>query len=601
MLLPLLALLLFLPHPAEQHDLLFAKPAEQHDLITTCPATTADVTLHPGEAIEMQVVTPGETFRVQLPQAGSDWSLQGSRQAAPDLIAEMSASDHISSITGIKGPTGYVEFFDITMDFGFSQEEDLTWRSADKSYSLQLRVIPGVGTIMYTSNDIWKSRTVSSPTLFTVILPNPTESSCPDEGWALFSITEHDHQNVRVVKGFASYDGSFYNYTVEVLKGFVGPTDIHWVHKSSLMTDGKHREAVLELVTIAPPPVPIDYYFLYKGEIGQMQALNGRDYIVKQDDIIGTICERAERGDERLYRISLTRVLLNNLGRQGPDQGEEGLMFEAKGTWFDQLQTPHHENIVIRMHAAEGYLPWEGGHDNGLAGETRDRFAQICQASGQSSEIRVTFWEHDGVTPLDFHGNKLAMVIYDMDTGDVDTEGRRGGVEFVEVSGVAYSSRSKDTTIKEEKLPDHRIRFSASIFGTGSDNPTDPDNLVGQQANKAVVLVYDQPAEIKMMLGSTDLTTQTGKGPRFTMMTFTDHILCHQAVVGHVCHHVPRIPVTRDSIPVPGLPEGWAFYQTGDGPQTCLHSEGGSEATQAYEGQPSDHVSGFVAGREFST
>lgn len=549
----------------------FNPAGENNDLMTpsdvgpSCPRTIADVSLKvlsPGADLDSLIATPGSIFRVQLPEASMDWTL-------PNPGAD------IVGATGLKGSSGFVEFFEVQVGSSFAVEMVLTFTRADKVQSLELRVVPGAATIVFSLSDVWKSRVVSPPSYFSVVLRNPTDSSCDSQGWELVGIELNDHLNVKKVKSYSSINGLYYNFTFEVLREFRGPSEIHWLHESSRATDGTRRAATLELTTAYPAlPRLFNYYVLYQGEIGQLDALMNRDLVVNKDDsIIGMSCGPIQG---RLYRISLTKVVLSNLGRAGPQTGEEGIHIEATGTWFDRLGRGHHEDILVKMNAMSDYSPWGNGEDNTLWGNAQDKFAQVCQPSGSSVQISISFWTRDGSARVDFHGNKLALVVYDMDTGDVDSNGQRGGVETVEAHGFVFSSRSKDTTIREEQLADGWVKFSASIFGDGSDNPTDPDNLTPQQSTKVVVLLYDQPSQIDLIIGSSALTNQKEPGPRFTEMTFADRVFCKESVVGHICRHATRMPVSPRSPAVPDLPSGLqAYYQAAPQPHnkdSCLHS-----------------------------
>lgn len=283
--------------------------------------------------------------------------------------------------------------------------------------------------------------------------------------------------------------------------------------------------------TTTTPPPHFDYFALYDGEVGALNLLD-RSLTVVGSDIIGVDCGAVS---DDIYRIILDKVVSNNLGNVGPDAGPEGIVYNAHGIYWDEdAKARQMAPLVVTIHARSPYEPYDKNL-NGLAGE----FGQITQPAGRSINVSVTFKTSSG-DPVDYHGKRVSMSIYDMDTG---TQG--AGVEFVRASHFVKTKLNNPTTLEEIPLSDHEAEFRATIYGTGADNPTDPDSLTAEQKSKAVVFEYSEPRTVRLTIGSSPLY-DNGWGPRFTMMYFTDGLDCNSGKIGYIVRRATCMPTVDD-------------------------------------------------------
>jgi len=202
--------------------------------------------------------------------------------------------------------------------------------------------------------------------------------------------------------------------------------------------------------------------------------------------------------------IRLDEVLHSNLGNQGPDTGDEGIVFRAK----DIIPSQPELELLITVNATDAY---QAGHAsmNGIHG----KYGLITVKPGNEAEF--TFKVLDPVTRKAKTLAKQEVTFFDLDqsaSGD--------NQEYVEAEGFTNLWLTKNTEIVQTEV-DGKTRFTSSQPGSGADNPKDPTALTVQQKNRAVSLEYKDFAELKFTMGC-----GTGRYARYFMFVLRPSLVC---------------------------------------------------------------------------
>eukprot|EP00413_Alexandrium_margalefii_P007498 CAMPEP_0204534274 /NCGR_PEP_ID=MMETSP0661-20131031/12834_1 /ASSEMBLY_ACC=CAM_ASM_000606 /TAXON_ID=109239 /ORGANISM="Alexandrium margalefi, Strain AMGDE01CS-322" /LENGTH=381 /DNA_ID=CAMNT_0051540719 /DNA_START=57 /DNA_END=1202 /DNA_ORIENTATION=+ len=232
----------------------------------------------------------------------------------------------------------------------------------------------------------------------------------------------------------------------------------------------------------------------------------------------------------KLPFFKITGIKSSNLGKKGPDTDQpEGLIYTADvyhaglqgsmaanstgsaGSTTTASTTPYvpstmeiHLNAMSEEylgHAKDegantsssylhsGYKP-QWPKDNGLKGH----FAAVNVRPGTNVTLRVRGF--DPATNKTFALPKFAITFFDLDAG---YDGNHS-VEFVKVGGYEYYYLSNETELKI--TPGDASTFTATVEGSGDDNPTDPLVLAPQQKNRAVTFYFKHTKEVIFTMGA---------------------------------------------------------------------------------------------------
>jgi len=211
------------------------------------------------------------------------------------------------------------------------------------------------------------------------------------------------------------------------------------------------------------------------------------------DEPLGFVETVAEYGDCADYPyVQLHGVIKNNLGNHGPDSGDEGLVFNATGrhTGLGLNSTPLHIEIHNTSEYDVNYEKWNRKYWNGLHGH----FGTIALDPGTNLSFEITArlpGSNDTLTMP-----KFAMSVFDLDIGSNNT------VEFVELSSFDHYYITSNTTVTVDRGGKGLARFTATVYGNGTDNPEEPELLTVEQKHKSVTVEYSNVQKVPITIGA---------------------------------------------------------------------------------------------------
>mmetsp|Transcript_67949 Transcript_67949/g.180835 ORF Transcript_67949/g.180835 Transcript_67949/m.180835 type:complete len:358 (-) Transcript_67949:51-1124(-) len=199
----------------------------------------------------------------------------------------------------------------------------------------------------------------------------------------------------------------------------------------------------------------------------------------------------------------------NNLGGKGPDTGvPEGIFYEAKA-FHSGLNNSN--DLQIRMnvvsenyfsHAAESeganltaptFHP-EWPKVNGVTGH----FATINVHPGTNVTVRIH--AYDATEKKNISLPNFAVTFFDLDTGENGTN----SVEFLKINNFKACFTTNTTELEVRKEEDGVTEFTATVEGTGDDNPENPLQLTELQKNRAVTCDFHDQTEAIFQIGASD-------------------------------------------------------------------------------------------------
>jgi hypothetical protein len=208
------------------------------------------------------------------------------------------------------------------------------------------------------------------------------------------------------------------------------------------------------------------------------------------------------------FRIQ--NVVHSNLGGQGPDHGEEGIVFNC--TQKDNGK--YIRNVLVKVNAKSEYES-KSSSKNGKQND----FGSIRVDSGKKVDVRYSIWDMDE-KPLTV--DTFRVTFYDLD------EGPHGSSrEFIIADDMTPdSTRDGSSTEVKEKTVHNDQEFLASHTGNGADNPRDSQSLTQLQKDRSVVLEYKDVHYFDTTLGSSH-----GKSARNFAFALHSALACHEVKV----------------------------------------------------------------------
>jgi len=236
--------------------------------------------------------------------------------------------------------------------------------------------------------------------------------------------------------------------------------------------------------------------------------------------------------------LKLTEVVHNNLGNQGPDDGEEGLFYKGE-------DTIHKTPIFLRIHATSTYAPNKAS-EHGFHG----RYGTINLKGGSSVDLEFKLFD-ENQKPLTV--DKVDFTFFDLDTGKDGAT-----TEYIKVKTYDKAIFQSGSELKETQLAPGYSEFKATTEGSGEDNPDDPSLLTAQQKNRAVTFEFKDFHTMQVTLGST-----AGQLPRWFLFVARPSLLCatlkgeedaNNFVVQHGKAHTETKPATTIALTVTAGP-----------------------------------------------
>lgn len=208
---------------------------------------------------------------------------------------------------------------------------------------------------------------------------------------------------------------------------------------------------------------------------------------------------------ENFSKLELKKVLHSNLGNHSPDDGPEGLVYEAVATQPGKEPIP----LIITVNATHGYKIAHP-RDNGIHGA----YGVITLKQGTEADFRVKVLNSTTLKPIKLP--KMALTFFDLDTHAGGTN-----VEYLKVGGYSEYLVTKSSEVEVKDLPDGRKKFSGSTPSTKGDQPEDPYVLTVQQKNRAVTFEFQDSEKLDVTLGNTN-----GKDVRYFFFVARPSVKC---------------------------------------------------------------------------
>jgi len=242
--------------------------------------------------------------------------------------------------------------------------------------------------------------------------------------------------------------------------------------------------------------------FFWHGSHSISKASDG--FVSRFDEEVVDADPGHEHSCEQLQLVHLDSVVSSNLGKKGPDtEAEEGIIYNAS------LRHPllNHTRFQIHIHSVlqwsnstqydDQYSPqWtKGDFVNGKHG----KFFHINVKPNSSVKLRVHAHQLGSVDDLQVP--VAHMTFFDLDTG----RNNNHSIEQVKICDIQryYLSNATEINTTLESDGGHECTvFTATVEGTGDDNPKDPDALTVQQKNKAVTVELRHANAINFEVGA---------------------------------------------------------------------------------------------------
>merc|ERR1719188_2671967 len=135
------------------------------------------------------------------------------------------------------------------------------------------------------------------------------------------------------------------------------------------------------------------------------------------------------------------------------------------------------KHLIVKIHALSNYTPQAPGQ-NGFNG----RYGTINLKGGTHVDLKLQIFDKEG-NPA--HLELVYFTFFDLDTGH-----NGATTEFVKARPYNKAIFLKNTELKEKRLGEGNSMFTATKFGTGADNPSDPSSLTDEQKNRAVTFEF---------------------------------------------------------------------------------------------------------------
>jgi hypothetical protein len=210
-------------------------------------------------------------------------------------------------------------------------------------------------------------------------------------------------------------------------------------------------------------------------------------------------------------QIKLSKVLHQNLGNNGPDTGDEGLVYEGVNI---HPSFPEQQVLVVVNATAPEVIKTK---DNGFHG----KYGMIAVAGGTLVHTKFSFLDK----------NRKPIIIPELDITFFDLDSHSAGkeAEFVKIKKPDSHFHTKGSFVDISEGTDGYVTFKATVAGTGSDNPKDPLLLTTKQKHKAVTVRYLNTGSFEAELGS---TTGGEGGWRGFLFVFRPSLLCAKTADG---------------------------------------------------------------------
>lgn len=180
-------------------------------------------------------------------------------------------------------------------------------------------------------------------------------------------------------------------------------------------------------------------------------------------------------------------VIRNNLGNNGPDAGEEGLVYE-------DVFPNSGDKVNLIINAAPGYAK-AADRNNGV----NNKVARINLVTGGKAELVFNFVDANTGSP------KTVGPFY-MSYLDFDEQQQTGKArEMVTISSFDSYTLTDTTIVNAQENGDGTVKFSSTTWGTGQDNVQDTHSMTQEQLDKSVSVLMPASSSFNLDLEVAEL------------------------------------------------------------------------------------------------
>lgn len=208
--------------------------------------------------------------------------------------------------------------------------------------------------------------------------------------------------------------------------------------------------------------------------------------------------------------LRVKKVLHNNFGEQGPDTGEEGIIYHV----VDPLRHADFEMVVSALPDSDFKV--FDPHKAGLWGQ----YQAVNMMPGGRVHAQISFRSSRTKEPV-------IVPALDITFFDFDEESPGVGREILQVHRGWSDYVIKQSTTLNTTRTGSDLRFEGTVVGSGTDNPVDPEHMTEEQARKAVSLSYRDVHSFNITMSCTP-----GNWPRFFIFVARASLICEDAADG---------------------------------------------------------------------
>jgi len=190
------------------------------------------------------------------------------------------------------------------------------------------------------------------------------------------------------------------------------------------------------------------------------------------------------------------------------------LGFDDDGTAFDMLVFSDTPRYITK----KGYAQW-----NGVYGY----FGYMTMKINSGMDLKFQIVKSGTNTPMVLR--RFYFTLFDLDTGDPNGD-QSGGAEIVSAKGYSQYFVTEETELAVSTSDDGKTRFAATVYGTGADNPWDPNHMTQLQQNRAVSFEYIDTSEFYI---SYDLAPGGGSQGRDVYFAGKSELVRNTCLSGH--------------------------------------------------------------------
>jgi hypothetical protein len=228
---------------------------------------------------------------------------------------------------------------------------------------------------------------------------------------------------------------------------------------------------------------------------------------------------------DQIKLMKVQKMTHNNFGGAGPDQGEEGIVYEM-GLY--DVATGEETKEYVHVTNTTPYTSVKGDVWNGVHG----KFMSLGISPNTSVGVKVEVWDTETEKAKEkFPGFSITFFDLDQEYYDVASE-------YIIAKDFAHYYVAADTQVAvsteegavDPDAPDVPAptvtKFQATEQGGGDDNPTESEALTPLMKNKGVTLSYRDTASAEFEIGASEGGTE-----RAINFVMRPSLLCAKTII----------------------------------------------------------------------